>query len=1006
MLELRNITKEYVTGDESVHALRGVSVSFRPSEFVAILGPSGCGKTTLLNLIGGLDHYTAGDLVIDGVSTKEYTDGDWDLYRNHRIGFVFQSYNLIPHQTVLANVELALTLSGVSKAERRERAIEALKRVGLGDQLKKKPSQMSGGQMQRVAIARALVNDPQIVLADEPTGALDTNTSEQIMEILKEISHDKLIIMVTHNPDLAERYATRTIRVIDGLVTDDTAPYVPAPKEAEPEGGEGKAEDAPKKKKPAKRNRKEKTSMSFITALSLSLNNLMTKKARTLLTSFAGSIGIIGIALILSLSNGIQAFIDRVQEDTLSSYPLSIESSTMDLSAILESVAGSSTEVEDMEDGYIYPNNQFGQAASGLITSFRQNDLSAFKDYLESEDVNIEEFATLQYQYGVTPMVWRDMEDGSYMAVNPSKAYELLTNFMGNSGSMLGINAWDELLDNQELLENQYELLYGDWPTEYNEVVLIVDANHRLSDLSLYALGIRDYEELERLLGGEVIEPDPNEKYSFRDLVDLELILLLGADCYELRDANDLTKGANDIRLDEARLNTVLEEKGIELKISGIICQSPDAAAVSSSGMIGYTSALTRYIIDATKETEVGQAQMNNPNIDVLTGKYFPSQNKTDDQKKTEMLAYLAAMTEEQKAVWYETNLPSLVLLEIVYDRGMELKEDPRYTDDEEGIANLQADVRKELEANPELLITMMQTMGYDTSKLNESAMKIAVNMIVNQCSDYVFGLEVLATMQAMPNYEAALMQRMTEVAMLGTPAAKAEHLMTHMEGQDALVIATLWDQINPELSSSTYGLNCRVLGIADPETPSRIDIYPKSFSAKEDITALIEAYNADKDDDEKVVYTDYIGIMLKSVAIILDVITYILVGFVAISLVVSSIMIGIITYISVLERIKEIGILRAIGASKRDVSRVFLAESMIVGFGAGVIGILSTLILCIPFNMIIRGLSGFNNLGAELPLAGGIILVIISVVLTLIAGTIPAQIAAKKDPVEALRSE
>ena len=1007
MLELRNITKDYVSGDETVHALSGVSVAFRESEFVAVLGPSGCGKTTLLNIVGGLDQYTDGDLLIDGISTKRYEDADWDVYRNHRIGFVFQSYNLIPHQTVLSNVELALTLSGVSKAERRARAIAALERVGLGDQLKKKPSQMSGGQMQRVAIARALVNNPQIVLADEPTGALDTQTSEQIMEILKEISKDKLIIMVTHNPDLAERYATRTIGVLDGNITSDSNPYVPT--EQEVAAVTEVAREKARERRSRRRGKKEKTSMSFLTALSLSLNNLMTKKTRTLLTSFAGSIGIIGIALILALSNGIQLFIDRVQEDTLSSYPLSIESTTMDMNAMLETMAGASQKVEGAEEGYVYPNNQLSVVADALRGAIKENDLEAFKTYLESEEVGINDYATLKYHYGVTPMVWRKYlndkgEAESYLAVNPSKAYEIIGDFMGASG--MSMNGWDELLDNQDLLENQYELVYGAWPQSYNEVVLIVDENSRLSDLALYSLGVRSEEELEKVLAGEEVIYDPNERYSYADLVDIKLTLLLASDRYEIKDKNNLSLGCTDLTDDPQKLFAALTNKGIELTISGVIRVNPDATAVSVNGIIGYTPALTQYLLRAAEDSEVGKAQLANPDIDVISGKLFPNKNETEAQKVENLTNFLSTLSVAERATWYMEQLPTLVLFDLVSQEAAGIMANERYPDSPDGIANLQADIRTALESDPELLDMMGQMFGYDMSAITDNMRPFVIKMLADSCTDYPSAVQMMGAILAMPRYEAALTAKMGYVMMLPTAEAKVADMNAYLDTLPDVAKATLWDQVNPGLSSSTYAYNCRILGIADPDIPSRIDIYPKSFDAKEKISELIDAYNGTRPEGGEVVYTDYIGVMLSSISVILDVITYVLVGFVAISLVVSSIMIGIITYISVLERIKEIGILRAIGASKRDVSSVFLAESMIVGFGAGLIGIFMTLLLCLPINLIIQHLSGFQNLGAELPFVGAVALVLISVILTLVAGAIPASIAAKREPVEALRSE
>ncbi len=881
MLTLNDIVKDYSMGDETVHALRGVSLHFRPHEFVAILGPSGCGKTTLLNIIGGLDHYTSGDLVIGGVSTKQYKDKDWDSYRNHRVGFVFQSYNLIPHQTVLSNVELALTLSGVSRKERHARAVEALENVGLHGQEKKKPNQMSGGQMQRVAIARALVNDPDIILADEPTGALDTATSVQIMDILRSISDKKLIVMVTHNPEIAEEYATRIIRVKDGEVIEDTNPYDGVSEEPVEEVAEATVADVaeetveedacvaaktPCKKKKAK---KEKTSMSPLTAFSLSLNNLLTKKTRTILTSFAGSIGIIGIALILALSNGIQNFIDQVQRDTLSSYPIQIEESSMDLNSLMSSVLGTSGNKEKVPDGYIYSETVFSEMLKTMMEGTHVNDLASFREYIESDESSIKNNADVLYQYAVDPQAYYKLakEDGTYKYVgaNPSDVFDYLMALMGMSASGSNTSSiWSEMINNDELIHNQYKLLDGNWPTEYNEVLLVADKNHRISDIALYALGFKDPAEILAVVNGMLGGGTPGagtpgagtpgtgtpgttppilntetDKFTFGELIGREFKMVLSADYY--KDNGDGTY--TDIRQlpGKTELNTLLDNTTSTIKIVGIIAPNPDATSTSISGTIAYTHKLTEHIMTATQATNedgtpvypIVKKQMDNKDVDAITGLPF----EADD----------------------------------------------------------------------------------------------------------------------------------------------LEH---------------------------SYKGNCELLGIADKDHPSAIYLYPKSFEAKDAIQAEIAAYNKNNDEDKEISYNDLVGIMMSSISIILDVITYVLVGFVSVSLIVSSIMIGIITYISVLERIKEIGILRAIGASKGNVSQVFLAETLIVGFVAGVLGIGTTLLLCIPTNLIIRSLSGINNISAAVPAAAVFILIGISMFLTLIAGLLPAMIAAKKEPVDALRSE
>ena len=1030
MLCLKNITKDYET-EEVVHALRGVSINFRKNEFVAILGPSGCGKTTLLNIIGGLDHYTDGDLVIGGTSTKEYEDRDWDAYRNHRVGFVFQSYNLIPHQTVLSNVELALTLSGVSRQERHARAAAALESVGLGDQLKKKPNQMSGGQMQRVAIARALVNNPDIVLADEPTGALDTQTSVQIMEILKEISQDKLIVMVTHNPDLAEQYASRIIRVVDGLVVDDSNPYdgeelvAEIPLQEESTGAVGTvvpegASIAPVQEptaKPKKRSKQPKTSMSFFTALSLSLNNLMTKKARTFLTSFAGSIGIIGIALVLALSNGIQLFIDKVQEDTLSSYPLSIESSTMDLNSLMSTFAGTAETDREVEDGYIYSNSQLQSMVDAIKNGYKENDLKAFREYIESGDSKIKENAVVQYRYGVTPQIYIN-RDGTYMAVSPSDIFGSLMGAMGAESSM-GVTVWDEMIDNQELLESQYELLEGKWPTAYNEVVLVTDKNHGISDLMLYALGIKDPKEFEALFTGATVEGAKEEtKYTYEELLDVSFRMVLSADYYRKK-ADDTYE---DIRRDTGALDALLANSSEEIKIVGILAANPDATATSISGVIGYSHLLTDYIIDKTLEKDangnyryqVVKDQLDNPEKDIFTNKkFYEKDTSTDEEKAEKFKAWLAEATESEKATQYDENLSSMVFTQLFMQQymGLSATYPPKDLTGTDLKPTHEPAIREAIEAclasDPNLLNRLKQ--NYPEMVPNSMTAEGLSDALKGQTYDTL--IMVLATLKVYENSGFDIAYGVAqEQALQMTPAEKATKYETYAAQMEqtggAAGVAELWDTyLKTGTSSSSYKANLRRLGVADSETPSAIYIYPKSFDGKELISQEIEDYNKDHKNGE-ITYTDYIGIMLSSISIILDVITYVLVAFVSISLVVSSIMIGIITYISVLERIKEIGILRAIGASKRDVSRVFLAETLIVGFAAGILGILVTLILSLPINFIIRTLSGFNNIGAKLPFVGAVVLVLISMALTLVAGLIPAKIAAKKEPVEALRSE
>lgn len=867
MLQLKNITKNYLSGDNEVQALKGIDIEFRENEFVSILGQSGCGKTTLLNIIGGLDRYTSGDLIINGKSTKEFKDKDWDTYRNHSVGFVFQSYNLIPHQTVLANVELALTISGVGKAERRKRAIEALQKVGLGDQINKKPNQMSGGQMQRVAIARALVNDPDILLADEPTGALDSKTSVQVMEILKEISKDRLIIMVTHNPELAKKYSSRIVKLLDGKIIDDSNPY--------------KSSEEDVKKARNKKDKSGKASMKFTTAVRLSLNNLMTKKGRTFLTSFAGSIGIIGIALILSLSHGMQSYINRVEEDTLSSYPLTIQEASIDVTSMLEAMMGNG-EKEEHNDNKIYSRPIVNNILETVSTKLQTNNLEEFKKYLESGDTNIKDYINaIQYEYNLNLNIYKQNEDKTYQQVNPSKVFDELgfgemmesrqsaSSMMSGSMAMTQTDVWTEMLDNQNLLQSQYDVLAGNWPTKYNEVVLIVDENNEVSDYTLYSLGIKDIKELnesmEKIKNKEKVEAGESESYSYDDLLNYKFKILLNTDYYK-KSGNAWQDMSND---DEYMKNVV--ENAEEITIVGIIKPNEETVSSSGAGMIGYTKELKEYVINKINETEIVKEQKESPNINVFTGIEFPeNQNSSFDYSQ---------LTDEQRM--YMSTLSEADLAEL------------------------------------------------------------------------------------MKNYA--------------------------------------------ENSTATYDSNLSTLGVVDLNKPSTINIYPKDFESKDMITTKISEYNDKQTNDGKeenvITYTDIVGVMMSSVSTIIDVISYVLIAFVGISLVVSSIMIGIITYISVLERTKEIGILRSIGASKKDVSRVFNAETLIIGLVAGLIGIVVTLLLNIPINMIIKSIVGISNI-SKLPTVGAIILVVISVGLTMIAGLIPARFAAKRDPVEALRTE
>lgn len=895
MLELNDIKKDYVSGSTTVSALKGINLRFRDCEFVSILGQSGCGKTTMLNIIGGLDKYTSGDLKINGVSTKNYKDRDWDFYRNNSIGFVFQSYNLIPHQTVLSNVELALTLSGVSKAERKKRAIEALEKVGLGEQIHKKPNQMSGGQMQRVAIARALVNNPDILLADEPTGALDTETSIQIMELLKEISKDRLIIMVTHNPELAKDYSTRIVRLLDGVITDDSDPYLLEDMEADIRAKEA-AKVKISEKKIKKSGKKQKTSMSFFTALSLSFNNLMTKKTRTILTAFAGSIGIIGIAMILSISNGIQLYIDRVQRDTLSSYPITLQAEAIDISSMVSSMTGNSDSEEHEDKSKIYSNDIMGDMINTMVKEVKSNNLSEFKKYIENGSSDIKSYVSdIQYSYDVPLNIYMKDTSNGVEQLNPGTMFDSIygegatsasssMSFGMGMGMFSNSSVWNQLLGNQQVLDEQYDVLAGHWPENFNEVVLVADKNNEVDDYTLYSLGLKDPEEVrtlfKKMMVGESYETEKDISYTFDEILDTEFKLVMPTDMYKY---NDVTGTWDDYSKDDKYMTNVVNN-GTDIKVCGIIRPNDDAVSTSLSSGIGYTAKLTEYIIEEVKNSEIAKAQLADTSVDVFTGVPFDNDRNTEITMD-DVNAYMATLSPEESA--------------------------------------------------------QMQAM---TSGMSDD--------------------------QILQLFSASLKARTTD---------------------------------------ATLDSNKSKLGITDLDTPSQIDIYATDFDSKEKVQNIIKDYNKLQQDDGKeenvINYTDYVGIMMSSVSTIINAISYVLIAFVAISLIVSSIMIGIITYISVLERTKEIGVLRSIGASKKDVSRIFNAETLIEGFVSGALGIVVTLLLCIPANALIKHLTDISNV-AQLPIAGGVILIIISMFLTFIAGLIPAKLAAKKDPVVALRSE
>ena len=1000
MLELKNIVKEYPAGGQPVEALKGVSLQFRESEFVSILGPSGCGKTTLLNIIGGLDQYTSGDLVINGRSTKDYKDRDWDAYRNHSVGFVFQSYNLIPHQTVLQNVELALTLSGVSKAERRRRAKEALERVGLGSQLKKRPSEMSGGQMQRVAIARAIVNDPDIVLADEPTGALDTETSVQVMEILKEISKDRLIVMVTHNPELAQRYSTRIVRMLDGQVTGDTAPLTPEEAQKERAASVKKDEAARKAKRP---------SMSLWTSFGLSLKNLFTKKGRTALTSFAGSIGIIGIALIYAVSQGTTAYIDAVQEDTLSSYPLTLQSQEMDLGSLMEEFIDAAQSTDEHQLDGVYQKPMIYDMVNALSSSETiENDLASFKTYLEQrlkdpEDPLYNAVSGVQYTYDPQLLVYTENVDGDillsdsqelmedllqeYFSIDMAAMSDLRSSYgMDSLASSMGGGSmvlWQEMLPGDDgalispMLEDQYDLVYGSWPNDYNEVVLVLDENNELDDMALYALGLKPQEEMDAIMQAAVDQTEvelEDQSWSYEEICSREYKTVLNADCYAYDEASGLYV---DLRDTDAGLR-YLYDNGITLQVSGIIRPNENASAHMLSGSIGYTSALTEHLAQASQDSVAIQAQMDSPNRDIFTGLPFQEStgNLTDEEKESAFRSYVSGLEEQGKAETY-----------------LAIQSLPTQEQIDQAVGQSTGSMSRE-----EMESTLQEALTSQAS-LDES-----------QVEDYIAAmsdeeLSDLFTQMAEEQFKAQYAAQVQQQLAAMEPAQMAAALDAAMDTYTTQQCAQYYDEVLT-FSDSTYEENLVQLGYIDLDDPASISLYAASFEDKDVIEQAIADYNETKDDLEQIQYTDYIGLMLSSITTIINAITYVLIAFVAVSLVVSSIMIGVITLISVQERTKEIGILRAIGASKRNVSSMFNAETVIIGFTSGALGVLITWVLCIPINAILHHLTGIQTLSAFLPLPTALVLVLISTALTLFSGIIPSRSAAKKDPVVALRTE
>ncbi len=1002
MLELKGIQKDYLAGENTVHALKGIDLRFRRSEFVSILGPSGCGKTTMLNIIGGLDQYTKGDLIINGRSTKDFKDRDWDTYRNHSIGFVFQSYNLIPHQTVLQNVELALTLSGVSKTERKQRAKKALEDVGLGNQLSKKPSEMSGGQMQRVAIARALVNNPDIILADEPTGALDTETSIQVMEILKSISKDRLIIMVTHNPELAEQYSSRIIRILDGKLTDDSQPLTEEEYQKELEADRKENAVGKKLKKP---------SMSFGTSFSLSLKNLFTKKGRTMLTSFAGSIGIIGIALVLSISQGFNTYIHTIQEETLSSYPLTIQKTNTDLSALMQIFMGTATSDSSHGKNAVYKKSaiyDMMNALNNMETS--ENDLKSFKTYIESERDDTESTLSkaingVQYSYDLDLLIYTKNADNTiihsdteelmqemileHMGIDMQAMTKASTSMFGEEAtSMMGIGGssmslWQELLpgDNgkpiNDLLKKQYDVVYGSWPNSYDEIVLVLDENNELDDMTLYALGLEPKEDVDNIMeaavDGKELKKD-SKSWSYEEICNMDFRTILNSDCYRYDERTGLY---TDLRDTDAGLQ-YLYDNGMKLKVSGIIRPNEDTSAPMLSGSIAYTSDLTKYVIEHTKESDAIAAQTKEKDTDIFTGLPFKdsSNDLTDADKQTAFLEYINSLDESGKAQAYVQmmSIPTEEQLNASVEQAMQ------------GMS------RADMES------AMVQGMAQQMSMSEADVQSYLSSMSDDEIKDT---FTQMMQQQVKAQYAQQVQQQMAAMQ----PAELIGALTQTLPTLSAAQCAAYYDEMI-QFSDSTYEDNLKALGDVDLNDPASINLYAATFEDKDVIEDAISDYNEGKDEMSQIQYTDYVGLMMSSVTKIINTITYVLIAFVAISLIVSSIMIGVITLISVQERTKEIGILRAIGASKRDVSSMFNAETIIIGFSSGLLGIVVTYLLCIPINLLVHHLTGINNLSAVLPIPAAVILIAISVLLTLIAGFIPSKSAAKKDPVVALRSE
>ncbi len=985
MLQLKDIVKEYGAGENKVTALGGVNISFRENEFVAILGHSGCGKTTMLNIIGGLDHYTSGDLIINGISTKKYRDRDWDAYRNHSIGFIFQSYNLIPHQTVLSNVELALTISGVSKSERRKRAKEALEKVGLGNQLHKKPNQMSGGQMQRVAIARALINNPDILLADEPTGALDSDTSIQVMELLKEIAKDKLVIMVTHNPELAEKYATRIVKIKDGRLTDDSDPFEPQ-EVKEPEEG-----------------KKRRVSMSLLTAFSLSLNNLMTKKGRTILTAFAGSIGIIGIALILSLSTGINDYIAQVQEETLSSYPIQIYRETVNTEELMSIMMKEPEAKEGQDDPEtVYANTDIYELFNSMNTTARQvNNMAKFKEFLEDSQYIKDRSNAIAYGYDIQMPIFTRDENGQVVQSDLTKLFnsqmgteetqEQQMSMMGASNSnsmMMSIPVWEELLPDDDggyinpLLEEQYDVVSGRWPESYDEVVVVLNKNNQIPDVVTYALGLKPAEYMKNIIlsamQGKEISNYGETQWSFDDIMSQEFKMILPCEYYQKKSDGE---GYNDLTKSSVGLNTLFDDetRGTSLKVVGFIKPNPDATVTMINGYLGYTKGLTDYVIEKTNSSELVQAQVADTKTDLLTGKQFKS---SDYEEPSNSAKALMAKESLKKADERQKIEAARFLLAVP--------------------TNEEVTQTKKKYLDPQNRNELMNTLGEYAQSDETGEVTSAIDMLAPLSDEEFAGAAPLILEKFIPTY--VNIEKSKYYA--GISDSEIMSIYNKTEFSDDAYVSLFDGYTSQQTSDYTYEDNLFILGYANVNDPSIIRIYARSFEEKEQISGEIEKYNKEMPEEDQINYTDLVALLMSSITGIISGISYLLIAFVGISLVVSSIMIGIITYISVLERTREIGILRAIGASKHDVKAVFNAETMLVGLTAGIMGILISVLITIPINMIIHHVTELDTLRAHVPVVGAVVLVVISVLLTLISGLIPASVAAKKDPVEALRTE